>query len=84
MRRLCYTGSRIYIPGIGNEQRSVEPKRVVLQSRGEDSLLEYGQGVRVYKSSKDLCTSLVHALAQWSKLGVYIAPTSLYRGPIPE
>ena len=59
LRRLCYTGSRIYIPGIGNERRSVVPKRVVLRSRGEDSLSEYGQGVRVYGSSKDLCTSLV-------------------------
>ena len=59
LRRLCYTGSRIYIPGIGNERRSVVPKRAVLRSLGEDSLSEYGQGIRVYRLSTDLCTSLV-------------------------
>ena len=59
LKRLCYTGSRIYIPGIGNERRSVVPKRAVLWRLGEGSLSEYGQGVRVYGSSTDLCTSLV-------------------------
>ena len=47
------------ISNTGDEGRSVVPKRVVLRSRGEDSLSEYGQGVRVYGSSRDLCTSLI-------------------------
>ena len=47
------------IPGTGDEQRSVVPKRAVLRSLREDSLSEYGQGIRVYGSSTDLCTSLV-------------------------
>ena len=46
-------------PVLEMSERSVVPKRVVLRSRGEDSLSKYGQGVRVYGSSRDLCTNLV-------------------------
>ena len=48
-----------FIPGIGNEQRSVVPKRAILRSLREDRLSEYRQGTRVYGSLTDLCTNLV-------------------------
>ena len=47
------------IPGTGDERRSAVPKRAVLRSLREDSLLEYGQGIKVYGSPTDLCISLV-------------------------